>query len=279
MKKIIFSICCFLPLMLWAQDRSVNRHPLGLDGNEANGNYITSQLPIENDSTGYSIVTVNPKFKGDETDVEFIKYLSNELKYPLECKENKIEGVVYVGFIIDTTGKVYNVKILSGVNILLDQEAIRVVQSSPDWEPGYIKGKPVRVKKVTRVRFKLNLTQDNKSNKQAVEKKDSLVYSFVPVKPKFQGDETDALFIKYVSNEIKYPLECKKNKIEGVVYVQFTIDTMGKVIDVKILRGVSVLLDQEALRVVQSSPDWEPAYTNGKPVRVNKVVPVRFKLN
>lgn len=127
----------------------------------------------------------------------------------------------------------------------------------------------------------LNVAQNyQEGNKMLFENTDSVVCSFATIKPKFNGDETDALFIKYVSNELIYPLECKANKIEGVVYLEFIIEKNGKVTNVKILRGSSnVKLNNEALRVIQNSPNWEPGFLNGEPVRVKKVFPVRFKLN
>jgi len=66
--------------------------------------------------------------------------------------------------------------------------------------------------------------------------------------------------------------------MSGKVFVGFVIDTKGKVSNVKLLRGVSPALDNEAIRVVKSMPDWTPGRQNGRPVRVSYQVPVNFTL-
>jgi protein TonB len=109
-------------------------------------------------------------------------------------------------------------------------------------------------------------------------KEEEEVFSFVPVKPKFKGDDTDAEVIKYLQNRIIYPEAAKQKKIEGVVYIEFVINSDGKVTKAKVLRGVNPALDAEALKYVQKLPDWDPGMNNGTPVSVKKVLPVRFKL-
>lgn len=71
------------------------------------------------------------------------KYIAQNLKYPKEAVEKKIEGKVYVQFVISTSGEITNVKVRKGVDPILDDEAVRVVKAMPDWKPGKINGKPV----------------------------------------------------------------------------------------------------------------------------------------
>jgi periplasmic protein TonB len=77
---------------------------------------------------------------------------------------------------------------------------------------------------------------------------------------------------------LKYPDEDKKKKIEGVVYLHFMIDRLGKINDIKVLKGVSRLCDAEAIRLVQGMPKWKPGKQGGRPVNVNYSLPVRFRL-
>lgn len=70
----------------------------------------------------------------------------------------------------------------------------------------------------------------------------------------------------------------RENGIEGIVYVTFVVDKDGKVKDAKILRGKGAGLDEEALRVVRSMPDWKPGKQNGRAVAVQYNLPVNFKL-
>lgn len=81
-----------------------------------------------------------------------------------------------------------------------------------------------------------------------------------------------------VTDSLVYPEEAKKNKIEGTVYVTFTIDATGEVSQPQITDGVDQLLDAEALRFVSSLPTWMPAAKNGVPVDSNYIMPITFDL-
>lgn len=94
--------------------------------------------------------------------------------------------------------------------------------------------------------------------------------------PAFVGGE-GALF-KFIQNEVKYPAEAKDAKIQGKVFVQFSVDTSGTIGNVKVLRGVHKLLDAEALRVVAKLPKWKPGLIDGDPVNVSYSLPINFVL-
>lgn len=81
-----------------------------------------------------------------------------------------------------------------------------------------------------------------------------------------------------VSDSLAYPEAAKSNKIEGTVYVTFTIDATGEVSQPVITDGVHEVLDKEALRFVSSLPTWQPAAKNGVPVDSNYIMPITFDL-
>jgi TonB family protein len=95
--------------------------------------------------------------------------------------------------------------------------------------------------------------------------------------PEFKGGQN--AMIEYLIKEIKYPVKAKEDGIQGKVYVQFTVSKTGKVTDVKVERGVSTELDNEAKRVIESMPDWIPAEANGKKVEATMTLPIQFKLD
>lgn len=102
-------------------------------------------------------------------------------------------------------------------------------------------------------------------------------FAIVEQKPKFQGgDQND--FTKWVFSNIVYPEIAKENGVQGRVILQFTVDKDGSVKNVKVLRGVDSSLDKEAVRVVSSSPKWEPGRQRDKPAKVTFVFPVIFQL-
>jgi protein TonB len=81
-----------------------------------------------------------------------------------------------------------------------------------------------------------------------------------------------------VNDSLKYPAEARERKIEGTVYVTFTIDATGEVSRPQVSDGVHYLLDEEALRFVSSLPTWTPAAKNGMPVDSNYIMPITFDL-
>lgn len=95
--------------------------------------------------------------------------------------------------------------------------------------------------------------------------------------PVFPGGEEG--MYEYLASETKYPKKARKEKIQGSVFVSFTVETDGSVTNVKVVRGVSPELDAEALRVVKAMPDFEqPAMQRGKPVPFIYNLPLSFSL-
>lgn len=83
----------------------------------------------------------------------------------------------------------------------------------------------------------------------------------------------------FLQNNIEYPEVAKRYEITGKVFVQFVVEKNGKVTNVIVLRGVDPSLDKEAIRVVESFPDWKPGKQRGKSVRVYFTVPISFTLS
>lgn len=94
-----------------------------------------------------------PSFKNGDENLD--DYLSKNIKYPQLAKDNKVEGLVYLGFIIDKTGKPRNVKVLRGLGSGCDEEAKRVINAMPNWIPGKQNGGNVNVQFNYPVKFHL----------------------------------------------------------------------------------------------------------------------------
>ncbi len=97
--------------------------------------------------------------------------------------------------------------------------------------------------------------------------------------PEFPGGQ--AALMHYLNSKIKYPEECRKMGVEGKVFVKFIVDATGNIINVQVLRGVvdGKLLEKEAIRVVESMPNWKPGTQGGKAVSVYFTLPISFKLD
>ena len=102
-------------------------------------------------------------------------------------------------------------------------------------------------------------------------------FSLIEKKPTFQGGDVNA-FSKWVSQNMTFPEDAKKAGAQGRVMVAFDVCEDGVVRNVKVLRGVNAALDAEALRVINSSPKWEPGLQDGKPVKVSFQFPVIFRM-
>ena len=95
--------------------------------------------------------------------------------------------------------------------------------------------------------------------------------------PEFPGGAEK--FMEYLSSNIKYPEEAKEKGISGRVFIQFVVEKDGSVSNVKVMKGIGGGCDEEAVRVVKAMPKWKPGKQKGKPVRVNYILPVSFKLD
>ena len=94
-----------------------------------------------------------PEFPGGTK--ALLNYLSKNIKYPTIAQENGIQGRVVLSFIVRKDGSVSDIEIVRGVDPVLDQEAVRVVEAMPKWKPGKQKGVVVNVKYVLPVMFRL----------------------------------------------------------------------------------------------------------------------------
>ena len=112
-------------------------------------------LPDTTKVIPFATVEVKPTFNGGTAN-EFSKWVNENLKYPQAAKDAGIQGRVVLQFTVYPDGSVRDTKVLRGVNPDLDAEALRVVSSSPDWTPGYVKGEPVKVTYTFPVIFQLS---------------------------------------------------------------------------------------------------------------------------
>jgi TonB family protein len=101
-------------------------------------------------------------------------------------------------------------------------------------------------------------------------------FDVVEQMPQFPGGP--AALMEFLSKNVKYPQEAYKNGIQGRVIVTFVINKDGSISDAKVVKSVDPQLDEEALRVVHSMPNWIPGRQNGEPVNVKYTVPITFKL-
>ena len=112
------------------------------------------QIPTDADKPlSFRVVEQLPEFPGGM--VEFMKWLTKNLKYPVLAQQQQIQGKVVVSFIVNKDGSIANVKLEKSVHPLLDREALRVMRMMPKWKPGLENAKPCRTLFAIPVVFKL----------------------------------------------------------------------------------------------------------------------------
>ena len=99
-------------------------------------------------------------------------------------------------------------------------------------------------------------------------------FSYVEQMPVFP--EGQAAMYKFIYDNITYPEIAKQNGISGQVIVQFVILSDGTLTKAKVIRGIGGGCNEEALRVVNAMPKWNPGKHNGRPVPVTFTLPIKF---
>jgi len=102
------------------------------------------------------------------------------------------------------------------------------------------------------------------------------VFDIVEQDPQFPGGNAELM--KWIKDNLNYPVVAQENGVQGRVTVGFVVEKDGSITDVRIDRGVDPSLDKEALRVVSKMPRWIPGQQNGQKVRVRYRVPITFRL-
>jgi len=276
-----------------------------------NGAVMITMKKGDDDEKAFEVVEKMPAFPGG--DKALLEFLSKNIKYPVEAQKKGLQGRVVVNFIVEKNGSINHANVIRSVDPLLDAEALRVVQSMPNWTPGMHNGKAVRVKYNIPVLFQLNgpaAKTDGQTapaprpadspTAQPSASSDEILYEDLEQKPEFPGGMK--AMMEYLSSNVKYPVEAQKMGEQGRVIVGFIVEKDGTVSNAKVVKSnrytlveiekdgtvvkkletsegpVIHELEAEALRVVQSMPKWMPGKLNGKAVRVKYNLPVSFRL-
>jgi len=107
----------------------------------------------------YEVVDEFPKFPGGDS--ALMKFLSENVNYPEAAQKAGAQGRFLTKFVVNADGSIVDVEINKDSksyveNKELEDEAIRVIKLMPKWTPGKVKGKPVRVRFMLPITFRLN---------------------------------------------------------------------------------------------------------------------------
>jgi len=207
-----------------------------------------------------------PTFQG-KSNKEFSNWIIDQAKYPAEARLQNIGGYVSVNFTVELDGSLSNIGSLPNANLLLASEIVRVIKSSPKWDPP--KNPAVDEPYVINVTIHFKLPDQIETWQEP--------FVVVEEMPMYPGGDSELL--NFISQNTQYPEEAKAQKIQGRVIARFFVSTEGTAEAVTVLKGVHPLLDAEAIRVVSMLKGFTPGKQNGIPVNVWYMVPISFALN
>ncbi len=204
-------------------------------------------------------------FPGGQRPLE--EFILKNIKYPKTAIDHHLSGTVMVHFTVDANGKVTNVHTSGNklqISKELDQEALRVVNIMPNWQPAEENHKHV----ASEVTVPITFLDPNIKPSDVV---------WIPQNPpRFPGDSLD----DYLLHNLKYPKAALEKHIKGTVFMHFTVGADGKVRDVYPTgRSIGYGLEEEAIRIVNAMPAWIPATQEGKKVAVMYVLPILFEIS
>lgn len=191
----------------------------------------------------------------------FTSWLIGQYAVPPHLEGTEFSKIVDITFTVNTEGFVENVVVESDDDPLCE-EILRVVRTSPKWQPALVNGLPHR------------FTMSQKINLSNIEK----LYDYVNDMPKFtkRGNGMKN-FHDWVASHIKYPKNTDLNSKARVI-ARFTVEKDGNVGKIEILQSPGLEFSEEVIRVIKQSPTWySPGMYNGEPVGVNLNIPVIFK--
>ncbi|MEA5403145.1 TonB family protein [Arcicella sp. DC2W] len=231
------------------------------------------------------------------------KSLQRVLLYPSIAIRNLIVGKVQVGFTVSPSGNIENIKILDAKEerSILAEEVIRSLNSIKKLkESGQSENLMLAVNFGLEVK-KDNVTQElllnepskefkgwkkldeiivmgySNSEARSIQKDTIEVFKAVDQQAEFPGG-MDA-FAKYLQSNLRYPLEAQNAKASGKVYIQFTVTREGRTADFSVLKGAGYGMDEEAVRVLKTIPQWTAGVHKGQKVNSRFTVPINFVLN
>jgi len=165
----------------------------------------------------------------------------------------------------DKNGKITRLQPISKTTQIETELIKALFKDCPDFSPAMIENIPVQsVQKITLAFTKegINIIKQDKT------------FTTVDIMPEFPGGQ-DALK-RFITTELKYPIEAMKAGIQGTVIISFIIDEEGNVVNAIIVRGVNTSLDLEAIRVVEMMPKYKPGMLKGEAVKVRYSIPIKF---
>lgn len=228
------------------------------------------------------------------------EYLQKNQRYPTAALEASQQGTVQVTFVVEKSGSIDQVAVTQPVAPLLDAEALRLIKAGPKWTPAHHRGVLARQRVTVPVSFVLAANSGTVVELPAkgTAATQPLPPGAVPAAagtvsrvgttasgvPIVRADKSaqpvggETAFFTWIQDNLRYPDQARKRKVEAKVPVEFWVQPDGTLTDVRVVQKHGSGLDEEAVRLIKAGPKWEPAVVQGKPVKQKMKLPVIFQL-
>ncbi|MDX1477468.1 MAG: energy transducer TonB [Saprospiraceae bacterium] len=208
--------------------------------------------------------------------------LADNLRYPEEAKTAGKEGHAIVSFVVTAKGGLDDVQVVEDPGYGMGEAALKAVKKmNKHWVAGMNKGEKVSVRMNVPVMFKLPEEKEEAKPEPDVFKVVDQMPTFAGCEDKEGQEASTCTFEKltrFMIDNLKYPKEAKEAGVEGTVITEFVIDREGRVTNAIVTQSLSKECDAEALRILGSMPAWSPGKHQGKTVKVQMALPVRFMM-
>jgi TonB family protein len=221
----------------------------------------SAQLNTNDDTTTYINTSVEKVAEFPGGMEAFYNYIGENFVLPTN-QEFK-GGRIIASFVIEKDGSVTDIKVFREIGFGTTEETIRILKACPLWNPAEQDGKKVRVQ------FNLPI---NLQPPPVVDSNKVYDINEVQIKPEYSGGTNK--FSDYIKKNYTAP---RISGLKGKVYVTFTVDTDGSLINIKVLRDIGYGSGDEAVRVLKRCPKWTPATKDGIAVQCNYFLPINVE--
>lgn len=202
-------------------------------------------------------------------------YLERNLNLDIPVSNGADTGkhIVKVSFIVESTGKLSDIKIEQDPGFGTSAEVIRVLQTSPNWKPAVENGKPIASRCSRSVTFVVSDESETVQVKDVVLEK---LYAQTDVPPSFPGGVP--AWAKYLQRNLDADIVKRKGGPPGkyTVQIAFQVDEQGKISNVRATNDPGYGAKEEAIRMIARGPNWKPAQVKGKAVRAEHKMSISF---
>jgi len=222
------------------------------------------------DLRNYNLTWIVSSLDYDRNNNELIASYWAKVSYVQPSRNAEISGDIKFELTVNEEGKIMSLR---------EAEIKNLVVTSLNSYPDSIINNEIDYSQASTVTEKVAETSaEPLENSNTEARYEGKLYDLASVElaPEFQGGQT--ALGRYLGSRLRYPAGARQNKIQGKVYIGFIVEKNGSLADFKVVRGIGAGCDEEAIRVLKSSPAWRPGMANGKPVRTSYVLPITFML-